>query len=58
VVTDGADIDETDLQWVGSAGIQAGAQTDSRSDGAKQHLQGTLVHELELHFVVRLAEQR
>ena len=55
VVTDRTDIDEADFQRIGGCGGQAGAQTDGCCNGAKQLLQRTVVHELELHFVVRLA---
>ncbi|MNN69204.1 hypothetical protein D3C81_1849710 [compost metagenome] len=55
VVADRADIDEADFQRLGGCGGQAGAQTDGCRNGAKQLLQRTVVHELELHFVVRLA---
>uniref|UniRef100_A0A494G987 Uncharacterized protein n=1 Tax=Solanum lycopersicum TaxID=4081 RepID=A0A494G987_SOLLC len=49
VVADRADVDETDLQRIGSAGAQADPQTDG---GAQQFVQRTYLHEFELHFVV------
>ncbi|MCY1250495.1 hypothetical protein D3C87_1979770 [compost metagenome] len=55
VVADRADVNEADFQRVVGAGTQARAQADGGGNGAKQLLQRTVVHELELHFVLWLA---